>query len=219
MEFISGKTKDISGQVFSRLTAIRPLVSVKRGLIYKTYWLCSCSCGNETVVFADKLAHGHTQSCGCLFKGKKHNFKHGLRKSSEYNIWVLMRRRCLDEKCPQFTDYGGRGITVCDRWADPKADGFANFYADMGPRPSKDHSLERRDNNGGYFPENCKWGTRTEQARNRRNNFVITAFGRTGVLGSFVSDAKEYSRVKERLKMGWPPEQALSVPNRGRRCQ
>lgn len=218
MEFVSNKTKDLSGFRKGKLIAIRPLISVKRGLLYRTYWLCKCDCGNEAVVLADRITGGRTQSCGCLLRGRKNNLKHGMMRTSEYSIWTQMRRRCSDPKISNYADYGGRGIRVCDRWVDPKNEGFENFLSDMGPRPSNDYSLDRwPDNNGPYSKENCRWATRTQQARNKRNNFIVTAFGKSAPLGEFVDDAAEYSRVKERIKAGWGHEHALTAPPRSYR--
>lgn len=94
----------------------------------------------------------------------KESEQHGMKKTKEYTSWCLMKRRCFNKKREDYKDYGGRGITVCDEWKNS----FLAFYNDMGPRPTDKHSIDRIDNNKGYYKENCKWSTPTEQARNKR---------------------------------------------------
>jgi hypothetical protein len=128
----------------------------------------------------------NTLSCGCLRvehgqrirRAQGLNSKtHGMSHTNEYMIWAGIKQRCYKNEvwCRSYKNYGGRGIKVCDRWMEC----FENFYEDMGPRPSKDHSVERKDNNKDYSPENCYWGTRIEQGNNRRNNRMITIEGVT----------------------------------------
>ncbi len=102
-------------------------------------------------------------------------YKHGLKGTSIYNIWINMRRRCNDVNNKQYPWYGGRGIKVCDRWQND----VAAFNHDMGPRPSKAHGVERKNNNLGYSPSNCVWATSKEQANNRRSSRLITHNGKT----------------------------------------
>ena len=153
------------GERFGRLVAI----SIhSRATNRQVRWLCRCDCGALHSASSGNLRRGKIKSCGCLFKEQvgRFNFRHGHtmngKKSSTYGIWDAMLARCLNEKNHNYSYYGGRGITVCESWLR-----FENFLADMGERPSH-LTLERVDNNQGYYPENCIWATMKQHSNNRR---------------------------------------------------
>ena len=161
---------DITGHRFGRLVAL--------GMIKQkpTTWLCQCDCGCVHAVVTGSLRRGFTKSCGCLQKEglSARRKSHGMTGTPTYGSWVEMRVRCNNANTPNYHRYGGRGITICDRWQK-----FENFYEDMGEKPSEIHSLDRIDNDGNYEPDNCKWSTPKEQSRNCCTNRLITINGRT----------------------------------------
>lgn len=173
-------------------------------------WLCRCSCGTEFTACGTDLQVCDVTSCGCRKKehARKLKYRHGLEGSAEYSIWLDVKQRCTNRKRKGFKNYGGRGITLDPVWRD-----FAVFYRDMGPRPTKKHSIERRDNNSGYSSNNCYWATRKEQSRNRRSNRMLTFEGQTRCLQEW-SELKGLSRdcLRDRLKRGWTVAEALSTP-------
>lgn len=154
------KIKIKIGDKFGRLEVLENTGIIKSHTCFK----CKCKCGNIKNIRADRLKSGNTKSCGCLWKEAiiKANSTHGMYKSLEYASWLHMLNRCGNPKNDGYDGYGGRGITVCKRWLK-----FENFFEDMGIR-KKGLSIERIDNNKGYYKENCKWATTLEQSRNKR---------------------------------------------------
>lgn len=158
---------DLLGMRFGRLTVTGDS-GIRQG--HSTVWICMCDCGNFVHIQGNNLRSGHSKSCGCLNSelSSARARRHGMSKTPIWNIWMLMRKRCTDEGDYAYPEYGGRGITVCDRWMES----FDNFYEDMGPRPDG-LSLERKDVNGNYEPDNCKWADWSEQSRNMRDRIAM----------------------------------------------
>lgn len=200
--------KDLSGQRFGRLLVISRANVPKAGVQF----LCACDCGRQTVVWSASLTGGTTRSCGCLARETTSKVKrtHGMSHVPEYGIWMKMVLRCEPERAQREPHYAGRGITVTDRWTG--ADGFLNFLADMGPRPSPRHSLDRIDNDGHYEPGNCRWATRAEQARNKRNSVTIQFRGETLCLGDWADRIGICSASLSRRIRQWGLERALTQP-------
>lgn len=171
-------------------------------------WECLCECGAKHVVKNRDLRN--TRSCGCLRADLgKENKTHGMALTPTYQAWHAMKQRCLNPKHRAWKNYGGRGITVCDRWANS----FENFYADMGDKP-KNHSLERKDNNKGYLPENCCWATSKMQASNRRTNrrFQIGSEMLTLAEMSQKSGLSPQALSWRMYKLNMLPAEAISTP-------
>lgn len=136
---------------------------------------------------------------------------HGLSRTPEHLIWKGMRKRCLNPNCERFPRYGGRGITICERW-----NNFENFLADMGKRPSPEHSLDRKDNNGNYEPNNCRWADPETQHTNTSQNVFLSLNGITKTLGQWARHAGlKIPTLHVRIHtLGWTLEKALSTPVR-----
>jgi hypothetical protein len=205
------KRIDITGQVFGRLTVIRFNRNEKTG---GSSWICRCNCGVERSFYSINLRRGMTTSCGCAHA--EIVTTHGASQkrgplAGTYSSWRSMRARCNDKSHRAFIEYGGRGITICDKWKD-----FSQFAKDMGPRP-RGKTLDRIENDKGYFKGNCRWVTRLSQARNRQNTRWIEIDGQRKALSEWCAIyGQTWYRVHYRLKHGWSIEKALKTPSQKR---
>ena len=203
------KLMNLVGQRFGRFVVISE--AERRGRA--RYWTCRCDCGTVKEVFLGNLRRGVSESCGCISTEKlnAYNFKHGLTGTLEYPVWYDMTRRCEGrfENGKHF--YQDRGIQVCDRWKGEN--GLINFIADMGNRPSIKYSLDRKDNNGNYEPDNCRWATRLEQMGNIRSNRNIEFDGITQCVSAWARErGLSLSCLRKRLNSGMSASEALTRP-------
>jgi hypothetical protein len=207
----------MSKRIYTRPVNFINLIGVKKGLLTvlsesteftrkgRVYWNCICDCGNTKVVSSHGL-NKDTKSCGCLIVKsiKERSTIHGSGSKSsehynEYCSWAAMKARCYNEKTIQFCDYGGRGITVCDRWLNS----FDNFLEDMGKRPTKKHSIDRIDNNGNYEPNNCRWATQGDQRRNTSRSNILSFNGKSMVITDWANLFQvSPSSISKHLKKG-----------------
>lgn len=220
-----GTKKELSGKYFGRLVVIND--SGKRAKDGVVYWSCRCECGNFVDVYSKSLTSGKTRSCGCLNieslrangkeaikhvskwieKNKHPSITHGKTKSKEYISWIKLKSRCENLNDIRYENYGKRGIKVCERWKK-----FEAFYDDMGICPDG-FSIDRIDNDKGYSPENCRWATKSQQQRNKRNNRKIDAFGEIKLLCEWSDKfGISPSTILNRLKSNWSNEDAVSKP-------
>lgn len=215
---------DLTGQRFGRWTVLSeaPRLYKPTGLGPKRRWNCVCDCGNQKVVPQYTLTCGQSKSCGCLGKEilseyaknrvspvRTHGHCANGKSTPEHKAWSSMRERCNNPNHRHYKGYGGRGITVCERW-----NSFENFFADMGPRPSDKHSIEREDNSLGYSPDNCVWATSAEQNRNKRNMRYVEIDGETRYLREWCRVlGRSVSTVSGRIFRGMDPVKALTTPS------
>lgn len=198
-----GKFKDLSGLKFNYLTVI----SKEFNRAGKWYWLCKCDCGKKVVLSGSNIVSGHTKSCGCYKRSVL--VKHGKWGTRLYKTWDCMKSRCNNPKATQYTDYGGRGISVCKEWN--QFENFRDWALSNGYCDGL--TIDRIDVNGNYEPNNCKWATRKEQSNNMRTNRVYTLNGETKTLKQWCDlYSLKYHTILCRVLKGWPIEKALWHP-------
>ncbi|EIF30926.1 hypothetical protein BCh11DRAFT_06438 [Burkholderia sp. Ch1-1] len=195
-----GARIEISGQRFGRLLVIDKAPS-NLGKSPVTRWNCVCDCGETRIVTTFNLLRGRAKSCGCLHKEitSRNSTTHGLTRSGAWKSWRAMRARCTNATNGSYPNYGGRGITVCERWKS-----FENFYADMGDRPAG-MTLDRfPEPDGNYEPGNCRWASREEQDANKRPNVYVTWKGKTQTYSQWARELDTDASILRRryLKFG-----------------
>lgn len=202
---MADRSIDMRGQKFNALLVIKRAGQNASGA---AVWECKCDCGAVTYATRGHLIRGQKKSCGCRINSRA--IKHKMSNTPEHRIWRGMIARCHVKTNNRFLLYGGRGISVCERWRES----FLNFFHDVGPRPSAKHSLDRIDNDGNYEPCNCRWATQKEQCRNRGNNIRYAAHGKIMT----VMEWAEFLQIPEvtirkRISAGYPPEIVFSDRN------
>lgn len=199
---------DLSGKRFGRLLVQGYSHTNKHK---NAIWECLCDCGGKKFLRSAVLINGHTQSCGCIQKDilLKRNLIHGFSGTRIYETWLDMKRRCFDAKRNQFKDWGGRGITVCPEWMTFSP--FAKWAMGNGYRD--DLTIERKDNDGNYCPENCEFIPKEEQSKNRRNLHLVEYKGKVKMISDWARDfGIKQNTITDRLKRGWAIERALQTP-------
>ena len=207
------------GSKFGKLLVVELYEKQAQGERKKYMARCLCDCGGEVHCEKYNLRTGNTTQCkSCAVEARANSKKTHCHSESYkdkdplgyscYTRWSAMKRRCNNPSDSRYADYGGRGIKVCARWQES----YEAFLADMGLPPSISHQIDREDNHGNYEPGNCKWVTRTQNARNKRNNNVITAFGETNTLSEWAAKTGVMREtIAMRLSRGYSPEEALEI--------
>lgn len=203
--------RDITGRRFHRLVAIEFIG--RRTANNIAMWKCVCDCGNTTQCAGVDLNRGSVKSCGCLRnqRNSERSTTHGECQHPDYQLWFSMVKRCHNQDADAYSKYGGRGIEVCRKWREsPRA-----FFDDMGPRPSIFHSIDRLNNDDGYYKENCRWATDVQQANNRRNSVYLTYGGQTMSVAQWAKKlGVSRTTLRERKMRGWDDEKIVATPVR-----
>lgn len=212
LSFFMRERENITGKKYGFLTAIK---FIRRDKTHY-YWLFKCDCGKEKIMDKTHVKTGHSKSCGCKVAElcRKFHTKHGhtsnRKFSKEFSTWAGMLDRCFNKNNNHFKNYGGRGITVCNRWKSS----FQNFFDDMGVKPYG-KSLDRIDNNGNYELSNCRWATHREQQNNRTNNNILELYGQKDTMSNWCRKfGITTSLFDNRKRLNWSIEKIFTTPKR-----
>ncbi|HJA66985.1 hypothetical protein B5F07_18395 [Lachnoclostridium sp. An169] len=203
------KRIDLTGKQFNFLRVIEYSGNTRHG---EALWLCECKCGTRKNIPGSKIRKGEIKSCGCMKKELSGiaNVKHGMKKTRIYRIWQGIKQRTTNPNNGEFSEYGGRGVDICVEWANSfesfKQWSFENGYSD-------NLTIDRINNQKGYYPENCRWITIKDNCRNKRNNLRLTLKGETKTIAEWaeitgINKATLRNRI---IKMGWSAEKALTT--------
>lgn len=198
------RIRNLTGQRFAHWTVVS--LSTRRGVDRGAIWVCACDCGTIKEVSAKTLRDGTSRCCGCLNAATTH----GMSRTPEYVVWCKMKERCYNARSRCYQNYGGRGISVCDRWRLS----FQAFLEDMGNRPGTEYELDRYpDNNGNYRPGNCRWAKRIQNSRNKRTNRRLAFDGKCLCVTEWAESlGMSHRTISYRIKLGWTIEKALTTP-------
>ena len=213
-----GNIIDLTGNRYGRWTVIKIEGRTSSG---GSAWLCECDCGTKRVVSGSSLKQGLSNSCGCL--GKEHREKaaadaarkHGGKNERLYNVWQGIKERCCNKRSKYYSHYGGRGITICEQWLDYavfREWANANGYDPTAPKGAC--TIDRIDNDKGYYPDNCRWVPSVVQCNNRRNNHMISYNGKTQTISQWSREVGiRKDTLRRRIEIyGWSVERALTQP-------
>lgn len=207
------KMIDLTGKKFDMLTVVERLENAKGGI---TRWKCRCDCGNYTIVRGGNLRNGAVKSCGCKRHTPAYNRTHQMSHTRIYNIWGRMIQRCSNPNSKSYKNYGDKGIVVCNEWKN-SFEKFRDWAFQNGY--SENLTLERKDNNLGYCPENCCWISKSEQAKNRNSNLKIEYESKTKTLAEWCRELNlNYKTTYMRIwGYGWSVKEAFEIPKGSRR--
>ena len=211
---VPARVKNLTGMMFGRLEVIA-YAGIDKHRTAK--WVCRCTgphcAGKQVIVLGTRLRKGHTRSCGCLSsemsaeRARDRLTTHGLSGHPLFNVWAKMIARCTNPKSRGYADYGGRGITVCEAWLGS----FEAFYRDMSPGYEPGLQMDRRDNDGPYAPSNCRWVTRSQNGRNKRNSRIVEFAGQRRCVAEWAELlGMSPTTLRNRLDSGWPVARALT---------
>lgn len=213
------KFMDLTGKTFGYLTPIKLLPKTKHG---KNRWLCKCKCGKFATPITYNLTHGITLSCGCIRHDPSHEtYTHGKSKERIYSIYLGMKKRCYNTNEKSYPRYGGKGITICAEWLND----FMSFYNwSMANGYNDSLSIDRIDNLKGYSPDNCRWITMADQAKNKSNNTYISHNGETKIIADWCRELNfpegaAHQRYRNCIKQGKTPTYELIFFNGNRSCK
>lgn len=204
LSYRPGVIARLDGQRFGLLTVLSRAPSAGGYAM----WNCRCTCGAEIIVGGNRLRQGRKNRCASKVHKVQRTMSLTLEYRSEYQSWGSMRDRCTNPAHKNYKNYGGRGITICDRW-----NSFQNFMLDMGRKPDPKFTIEREDVNGNYEPKNCRWISRADQGRNKRNSVFVIYKGKRMLLIDLVEElGLSRGVVYGRLKAGWTLAQSIALP-------